>query len=96
MDKFERLAAKRPARIDRVVTRAADAISRALDQMVAALPADPGLPADAIPQMALELLVRRLVPRQPSRMQLLFEDHDLREAYYDAVAAMPARGGAKP
>jgi Flp pilus assembly protein TadB len=70
--------------IDRVVERTATAIAAALDRMVA------DLPEGAAPQMALEAVVRRLVPRKPWAMRLLMEDVDIREAYAAAVAEMPA------
>jgi hypothetical protein len=67
----------------KVTEHAAAAISLALDKMVA------DLPPTAAPQAALELIVRELAIRQPWFMRLIMEDHDIREAYDDAVASTP-------
>ena len=48
-------------RVDRVVERAADRISKELEKMVGALH------QDAAPQMAMELLGRRLIGRSPGQ-----------------------------
>jgi hypothetical protein len=73
--------------IDRVVERTATRISAAMDKMVA------DLPETAVPQMAIELVIRRLAVSQPWLMQLTMEDKDIREAYAAAVAEQPATPG---
>jgi hypothetical protein len=75
--------------IDRVVRRTASSLSRALDKMSA------DLPEGAAPQMAIEFLVRELVPLQPWFMHLIIEDADVREAYAETVALLPATARAQ-
>jgi hypothetical protein len=74
-------------KIDRVINRTAKAISTALDKMVC------DLPENAAGQMAIEVVVRKLVPLQPWFMALLMEDQQIRGTYDDAVSILPA---AKP
>jgi hypothetical protein len=40
-------------------------------------------------------LVRELAARQPWFMRLIMEDHDIREAYDDAVASTPLKAKVK-
>ena len=69
----------------RVVEQTAKRMSAALNRMVA------DLPPDVAPQMALELVIRRLETLRPQFMRLVMEDHDIREAYASAVAEKPDR-----
>ena len=70
--------------VDAVVRRTAGAISVVLDRMVA------DLPEGATPQIAIELVVRDLARRQFWLMRLIMEDPNIREAYAEAVASLPA------
>jgi hypothetical protein len=70
-------------KIDRAVQRAAAAISKALTKMLV------DLPVGAAPEMALERLVEKLASLEA--WQLIMDDHDIVEAYYAAVAELPAR-----
>jgi hypothetical protein len=65
-------------RVDRVVLRTANAISKALTEMIA------DLPVGAAPEMALESLVEQLAPLEA--WQLIMEDPDIVDAY---LAAKP-------
>jgi hypothetical protein len=48
------------------------------------------IPENAAPQAAIERVIRGLAAlRQPWFMQLIMEDPDIREAYYEAVASTP-------
>jgi hypothetical protein len=69
-------------RTDRIVAAAAASISAALDKMMA------DLPVGAAPTMALERLVERLA--RSEAWQLIMDDHNIVEAYYAAVAELPA------
>jgi len=69
--------------VDRATDRAAAQISLALDKMVGSLP------EGAAPQMAFEVVVRKLVMLQPWFMALIMEDTDIRETYAAEVARMP-------
>jgi hypothetical protein len=73
------------SRSAKVIENAAATISLALNKMVA------DLPKTAAPQAALEQVVRELAVRQPWFMRLIMEDHDIREAYDDAVASTPLK-----
>jgi hypothetical protein len=66
-------------RVDRVVERAADRISKELEKMVGALH------QDAAPQMAMELLGRRLIERQPQLLAWL--ELQSKEAQADMLLA---------
>ena len=79
---------KRGEQIDRVVELTASRISAALDKM-----AD-DLPEDAAPQMALELVVRKLEELQPWIMGLIM-DFVIREAHATAVAEKPSKPKAR-
>jgi hypothetical protein len=70
---------------DRVVARTTARISSALDNMVRTLPDMHS------PQLALEFVVRQLVPLQPWFMELLMESPDIKESYADEVSRIPAR-----
>jgi hypothetical protein len=72
-------------KIDKVINRTTKAISTALDKMVR------DLPEEAAGQMAIEVVVRRLVPLQPWFMALLMEDEQIRDTYDDAVSLLHAR-----
>jgi hypothetical protein len=71
--------------IDRVVTRTAARVSADLDRMVR------DLLEGAAPQMALELMIGDLTELQPWFLELIMEDHNLREAHAAAVARRLAR-----
>jgi hypothetical protein len=75
-------------KVDRAVQRAAAAISKAITKMIV------DLPKGAAPQTAILYLVGELAGLEAWPMQLIMEDRDIREAYYAAVAALPAT--AKP
>ena len=70
--------------IDPIIERTATKISAALDKMIA------DLPETAAPQIALELVVRKLAHRQTWFLSLIMEDADIKEAYAAAVAETPA------
>jgi hypothetical protein len=74
-------------KVDSAVERAAGAISRAIDKLVA------DLPEGAAPQMAIAYLVRMLVPLQTQRVQWLMDDPFVREAYEASIAQIPATPG---
>jgi hypothetical protein len=76
--------------IDRVVTRTAARVSADLDRMVR------DLPEGAAPQMALELMIGELTQLQPWFLDLIMEDHNLREAHAAAVARRPAWRPGRP
>jgi hypothetical protein len=80
--------ARETRRIDRAVERTTAKVSRALDDMVLALP------EAAAPQMAIELVVRELAQMQPWFMRLIMEDPDIRETYAAATAERPATASA--
>jgi hypothetical protein len=71
--------------VDKVVVRTAKSIAAALDKMVT------DLPEGAAPQMAIELVIKKLALLEPSLMQLIMEDYDIREAYAEAVASVPIK-----
>ncbi|MER8438331.1 hypothetical protein NKH36_00010 [Mesorhizobium sp. M1312] len=75
-------------KINRIIARTARRISSELDRMRA------DLPEEAAPQMALELVLRRLVPLQPAFMTLIMEHEDFREAFESALSMIPASKGA--
>jgi hypothetical protein len=78
-------------RVDRVIKRTAARISAALVAM------ERDLPDDAAPQMAIELVVRRLAHLNPWFMRQIMEHADIREAYAEAVAERSANpGGIEP
>jgi hypothetical protein len=78
-------------RVDRVIELTAARISAALVAM------ERDLPDDAAPQMAIELVVRRLAHLNPWFMRQIMEHADIREAYAEAVAERSANpGGIEP
>jgi hypothetical protein len=77
---------ERDPQLDRVTQRTAIRISAALDEMLDEL--DPGVWAH---HTILNCLMRELVPRQRYIMRMVMEDLDLREAYENAVARLPAK-----
>lgn len=74
-------------KVDRAVARAGGAISKAIDNMIAELP------AGAAPQMAVLRLVGELTRLRPVLMQQVIGDHEAREAYEAAIAEIPATPG---
>lgn len=77
---------ERDPQLDRVTQRTAIRISAALDEMLDEL--DPAVWAH---HTILNCLMRELVPRQRYIMRMVMEDLDLREAYENAVARLPAK-----
>jgi hypothetical protein len=73
-------------RVERSVLRAAAAISKAIDKMIA------DLPENATP-LAITRLVRELVRLQQGPMQQIMDDHYTREAYEASLAEIPAAPG---
>jgi hypothetical protein len=73
---------------NRVIDRTADAISKDLCKML------DELSQCAAPQMAIELVVRRLAGAERYGvgwlLQLIMEDQNVREAYYSEIAKLPA------
>jgi hypothetical protein len=74
--------------VDAITQQAAMEIRAAFEKMVR------GLPEDAAPQMALELVIGKLgsmteTPPIDWFMQLIMEDPDIKETYWAAVAAQP-------
>jgi hypothetical protein len=73
------------ARADARALRAAVKISNELDSMIR------DLPETVAPQYVLEtIILPELMRRQRWLMQLIMEDYDTREAYYAALARIPA------
>jgi hypothetical protein len=73
---------------NRIIDRTADTISKAISKML------DDLPQCAAPQMAIELVVRRLAMSadysEAWLLRLIMEDHNVREAYYSEIAKRPA------
>jgi hypothetical protein len=74
----------------RIIDRTVAVIATALSKMTG------DLPASVASQMAIELVIRRLARSEEIewQMQLIMEDHNVREAYYSEIAKRPAT--AKP
>lgn len=73
------------ARADARALRAAVKISNELDRTIR------DLPETVAPQYVLEtIILPELMRRQRWLMQLIMEDYDTREAYYAALARVPA------
>jgi hypothetical protein len=73
------------ARADARALRAAVKISDEINRMIG------DLPETVATQYVLNaVILPELARRQPWIMQLILEDHDTREAYYTALARVPA------